>query len=130
MKMAMATVDTKIDYNQSARDLDARGRSAGNRGDPQGVRDRRQVPADFRDQGAHRTLARSYRRAGSDLFALDDEQRFHLRKAPILPNSTLFSPTCRLCASASITPGSAPCFRIRFGFGGTNATLVFKRMDA
>ncbi len=36
--------------HQSARHLDAGGRSAGNRGDPQGVRHRRQVPADFRHQ--------------------------------------------------------------------------------
>ena len=66
--------------HQSARDLHARGRSAGNRGYPQGVRDRRQVPADFRDQGADRAFARGHRRAGSDLFAADDAERVHLRK--------------------------------------------------
>ena len=80
MRMAMATVEHQDRLHQSARDLDAGRRSAGNRGDPQGVRHRRQVPADFRDQGADRTFARRHRRAGSDLFAADDEQRLHLRK--------------------------------------------------
>ena len=78
MRMAMATVNTQSRLHQSARDLDAGRRSAGNRGDPQGVRHRRQVPADFGDQGADRTFARCHRRAGGDLFAADDEQRFHL----------------------------------------------------
>ncbi len=98
--------------HQPARHLDAGGRSAGNRGDPQGVRHRRQVPADFSHQGADRTLARRHRRAGGDLFAADDATTASSAKAPTSPNSIRCSPTCRSCASASTTPSSEPCFRI------------------
>ena len=80
MRMAMSTVEHQGRLHQSARDLDAGRRSAGDRGDPQGVRRRRQMPADRGDQGAHRPFARRHRRAGSDLLAVDDEQRLHLRE--------------------------------------------------
>ena len=82
MRMAMATVKHQDRLHQPARDLDAGRRSAGNRGDPQGVRHRRQMPADLGDQVADRPFARRHRRAGGDLFAADDEQRLHLRKRP------------------------------------------------
>jgi 3-oxoacyl-(acyl-carrier-protein) synthase len=65
---------------QPACDLDAGRRSAGNRGDPKSVRDRRQMPADLGDQGIDGTFARRHRRSGSDLFAADDEQRLRLRE--------------------------------------------------
>ena len=80
MRMAMATVDTKIDYiNPHATSTPA--------GDPPEIEairkvfgDRRQVPADLGDQGADRPFARRHRRAGGDLFAADDAERLHLRK--------------------------------------------------
>ena len=72
------TVQDADRLHQSARDLDAGRRSQGDRGDPRGVR--RQVPADLGDQVADRPFARRRRRAGSDLFAADDEQRLHLRE--------------------------------------------------
>ncbi len=80
MRMAMSTVNTKVDYiNPHATSTPA--------GDPPEIEairkvfgTRRQVSADFRHQGTHRPLAWCHRRAGSDLFASDDEQRFHLRE--------------------------------------------------
>ena len=113
--------------HQSARHLDADRRRQGDRGDPRGVR--RQVAADQRHQVAHRPFARRRRRAGGDLFAVDDEQRLHLRDPPI--------------SRPSIPPlADMPIVRKRqdnvdidcvmsnsFGFGGTNATLVFRRYN-
>ena len=97
--------------HQPARHLDAGRRSPGNRGDPKGVRHRRQMPADLGDQVADRPFARRHRRAGSDLFASDDEQRLCLRERATSPSSIRCLPTCRSCASASTTPNSAPCCR-------------------
>ncbi len=111
MRMALDDREGAGRLHQPARDLDAGRRSAGNRGDPQRVRHRRQVPADFGDQVADRPFARRHRRAGSDLFAADDEERLHLRERATSENSIRCSPTCRSCASASTTPSSAPCCR-------------------
>ena len=80
MRMALANVKTKIDYiNPHATSTPA--------GDPpeieairKSVRQRGQMPADLGDQVADRALARRHRRAGGDLFAVDDEQRLYLRK--------------------------------------------------
>ena len=80
MRMAIAGVKAPDRLHQSARDLDADRRPQGDRGDPRRVRFRRQVPADRGDEVAHRTLARRDRRARGDLFAVDDEQRLHLRE--------------------------------------------------
>ena len=81
MKMALATTGgIKIDYINPARHLDAGRRSAGNAGAAQRVRHRREVPADLGHQGADRPFARRHRRAGSDLFAVDDAERLHLRE--------------------------------------------------
>ncbi|MGY3405421.1 3-oxoacyl-(acyl-carrier-protein) synthase [Bradyrhizobium sp. GM5.1] len=82
MRMAMSTVKDQGRLHQSARDIDPGRRSAGDRRTPQGVRKRREVPADLGDQGADRSLPGRNRRAGSDLFAADDEQWFHLRERP------------------------------------------------
>jgi 3-oxoacyl-[acyl-carrier-protein] synthase-1 len=61
MRMALANVKAPVDYIN-----------------PRGVW--HEGPGDFRDQVADRPFARRCRRAGSDLFAADDEQRLHLRK--------------------------------------------------
>jgi len=66
-----------------ARDLDAGRRSAG-----KSTRSARcSAPATsaprFPRPGADRPFARRHRRAGGDLFAIDDEQRLYLRKRPI-----------------------------------------------
>ena len=63
MRMALQGRETARRLHQSARDLDADRRSEGDRSDPRSVRRRRQMPADFGHQIAHRTFARSDRRA-------------------------------------------------------------------
>ena len=40
------------------------------------------------------------------------------------------SPTCRSCASARTTSKLGAVLSNSFGFGGTNASVVFKRLDA
>src|SRR6516165_5063746 len=75
MRMALSTVNTKIDYiNPHATSTPA--------GDPPEIEAIREVSADRGDEGADRTLAWRHRRAGDDLLAIDDEQRFHLRERP------------------------------------------------
>ena len=63
MRMALARREAADRLHQSARHLDADRRSQGDRGDPRSVRLRRQMPADFGDQIAHRPFARRDRRA-------------------------------------------------------------------
>ena len=80
MKMALATVNTPIDYINTARHLDAGRRPAGNGCDPPRIRRRRKMPANFCNEVVDRPLPRRDRRAGGDLLAFDDEQRIYLRK--------------------------------------------------
>ena len=80
MKMAMSTVNTKIDYiNPHATSTPA--------GDPPEIEAIRKVfgtgdkcPPISATKALTGPLARRHRRAGGDLFALDDAKRFHLRK--------------------------------------------------
>jgi hypothetical protein len=87
------------------------------------------VPADLGDQGADRPFARRHRRAGGDLFAADDEQRLHLRERqhreldPAFADMPIVRKRIDNAKLGTVLSNS-------FGFGGTNATLVFKRLDA
>ena len=78
MRMALKNVKAPRRLHQSARHLDAGRRSARDGGDPRGVRQGH--AADRRHQGDDRAFARRRRRPGGHLFALDDEQRLHLRE--------------------------------------------------
>ena len=80
IRMALASVKTSHRLYQPARDLDTDRRSQGDRGDPQCFRRRREMPADRRDQVAHRPRARCNRRPRSHLQSTDDARRLHLRK--------------------------------------------------
>ena len=84
---------------QPACHLDADRRSAGDRGDPRGVR--REMSADRGDEIADRAFARRCRRTGGDLLAADDEQRLHLRERQYRQSRSRLQPTCRSCASAA-----------------------------
>ena len=128
MKMALETVQGADRLHQSARHRDADRRSQGDRGDPRRVR--AEVPADFRDQVADRPFARRRRRAGGDLFAADDATTASSARAPISRTSIPPSPTCRSCASAKDNVTLGAVLSNSFGFGGTNASVVFKRLDA
>ena len=113
--------------HQSACDLDADRRPQGNRGDPRGVR--RQDPADLGDQIADRPFARRRRRAGGDLLAADDEERLHLRERQYRELDPAFAdmPIVRE-RHDNVQLGCV--LSNSFGFGGTNASVVFKRLDA
>jgi 3-oxoacyl-[acyl-carrier-protein] synthase-1 len=77
MRMALQSVKVPVDYiNPHA--TSTRGRREGDRGDPRGLR--RQVPADFSHEVAHRPFARRHRRARGDLLTAHDEQRLRLRE--------------------------------------------------
>ena len=91
MRMAMEHVKTPIDYINPHATSTPGGRSARDRGDPQGIRRRRQVPADFGDQGADRTFARRHRRAGGDLFALMMQNGFICESADITELDPVFA---------------------------------------
>ena len=80
MQMAHRQRPREDRLHQPARHLDADRRRQGDRGDPQGLRLRRQMPADRRDEIADRPFARRDRGAGGDLQPADDEQRLHLRE--------------------------------------------------
>ena len=80
MRQALATVKTPIDYiNPHATSTPGR-RREGDRGAARSVRLGREMPADLRDEVADRPLARRDRRAGGDLFLVDDAARLHLRE--------------------------------------------------
>jgi 3-oxoacyl-[acyl-carrier-protein] synthase-1 len=106
-----------------------RSATQGDRGDPRGLRRRRQEPADLGDQVADRPFAGRDRRAGGDLLAADDEQRFICESAHIEELDPAF-------ADMPIVRKRIDDARIgavlsnSFGFGGTNATIVMKRLDA
>ena len=78
--MALADGEGADRLHQPARHLDADRRRARDRGDPRGVRHRRQMPADRGDEVADRPFARRDRRAGDDLLPADDAERLHLRE--------------------------------------------------
>jgi len=128
MRMAMATVDTKIDYINPHATSTPAGDPPENRGDPQGVRDRRtSAPPIGRHQGADRTFARRHRRAGGDLFAPDDAKRASsCESANITELDPVFADMPIRSQTRRTTQNSEPCFRNSFGFRGTNATLVFQ----
>ncbi len=70
MRMAIANVKGPVQQlHQPARDLDARGRSQGNRGHPRSLRLGQRAPADLGDQIADGPFAGRHRRARVDLFA-------------------------------------------------------------
>ena len=78
MKLALDDLKAPIDYINPH----ATATPVGDLKEIEAIRERvrRQVSADLRHQVAHWPFARRCRRAGGDLFAVDDEQRFHLRE--------------------------------------------------
>ena len=87
------------------------------------------MPADFGDQVAVRPFARRRRRAGGDLFAVDDENGFICESANIETLDPAFAdmPIMRERRD-DVTLGCV--LSNSFGFGGTNASVVFKHPDA
>ena len=128
MKLALETCKVPIDYiNPHATSTPV--------GDLKEIEAIREVfgdkcPPISGDQVADRPFARRCRRAGGDLLAADDAERLHLPKAPTSPNSIRPLPTCRSCAQRKDNVEIGAAMSNSFGFGGTNATLVFKRLDA
>ena len=129
MRMALDDVKAAGRLHQSARHLDADRRSQGDRGDPRGVRLRRKMSADLRHQVAHRPFAGRDRRARGDLFALMMNSGFICESANIENLDPAFAdmPIVRERRD-NVTLGCV--LSNSFGFGGTNASIVFKRLDA
>ena len=129
MRQALATVKVPVDYiNPHATSTPV--------GDEKEIEALREVfgagekcPADRRHEVAHRAFARRDRRAGGDLLADDDEPRLHLR----LGQHRGARPLLRGHADRARAP-RRPLPRCvlsnSFGFGGTNATIVMKRLEA
>ena len=86
------------------------------------------VPPIIADQVAHRPFAGRGGRAGGDLFAADDEQRLHLRIRqyrdldPAIADMPIVRKRLDNVGLDCVMSNS-------FGFGGTNATLVFRRYN-
>ena len=78
MKMALATVKPPVDYINPH----ATSTPIGDLKEIEAIREvfGAEMPADLGDQIADRPFARRRRRAGGDLFAVDDELRLHLRE--------------------------------------------------
>jgi len=129
MRMALETVKTADRLHQPARHLDAGRRSPGDRGDPKGVRHRRQVPPISATKAltGHSLGATGVQEAIYSLLMMNNG--FVCESAHIT-SSIRSLPICRSCASASDNAKLGTVLSNSFGFGGTNATLVFKRMDA
>ncbi|MCK7472822.1 MAG: hypothetical protein MZV49_03325 [Rhodopseudomonas palustris] len=121
----------RIDYINAARHLARRSATSPElERDPRGVRRRRRCrrSAPTKSLTGHSLGAAGVQEAIYSLLMMNNgficASRQHRRRSTRRPR------TCRSCASASTTPSSAPCCPTRFGFGGTNATLVFKHIDA
>ena len=127
MKMAMRYLDRPVDY------LNTHGTSTpvGDLKEMEAVRAvfGAKPPLDLQHQVADRPFARRRRRAGSDLFAADDEQQLRLRERAISRNSIpAFEdlPILRQREDRELN-----CVLSNsFGFGGTNATLAFTKLAA
>ena len=111
MKMALKGRQGAGRLHQSARHLDADRRPQGDRGDPRSVR--RQMPADLGHQVADRPFARRRRRAGGDLFALDDAERLHLRERQYRESRSRFRRHADRARAAGQREARAACCRIR-----------------
>ena len=94
-------------------------------GDPRGLR-RRQMPqiSSTKSLTGH-SLGRR-RRAGGDLFAADDEGRLHRRQRPISRTSIPAFDGMPIVRKRIDNARIDTVMSNSFGFGGTNATLVFQ----
>ena len=130
MRQALATVKTQVDY------INPHGTSTPV-GDAKEIEAIREVfgagdksPFDFRNQVADRPFAWRNRCSGSDLFAADDEQRLHLRKRPYRRTRPGLRRHADRAQAHRQCKSSARVLSNSFGFGGTNATIVIKHLDA
>ncbi len=112
--------------HQSARNIDACGRRPGNRSDPPDFRRGRRLPANRRHQIAHRPFAGRNGRAGSDLFALMMQNNFICESAHIEELDPAFA-DMPIVRKRIDNVQLNTVLSNSFGFGGTNATLVFQR---
>ncbi len=130
MRQALADREGADRLHQPARDLDAGRRSQGDRGVARSVRLGRGLPADLRDQVAHRPFAGRDRRARGDLLPADDAERLHLRKRQYRGTRPRLRRHADRAGSAATTCGSRRRSPIPSVSAAPTPRIVFKHVDA